>query len=213
MKSKLGTMCAAACVLATASLCGTARADSSPAPAPDPKETQAARANDSLRVGVLGGVGFPRPLAVEGVLVFDKLVLLGAEYSALPTTSFSGVQTSLWALSADARVFPFRNGFFVGLRAGKQHLDESASVTVSGIAFSGSSTADTTFLNPRMGFLWTWGPVALGIDAGVQIPVATSTSTSLPPGVTAPQSVTDVNHMLSEQAIPTIDLLRLGIVM
>jgi hypothetical protein len=216
VKSKFGLVCAAACALASVASSSTARAESAPREhaQPAPRETAKPRSGDALRIGVLGGVGFPRPLAVEGVLVFDRLVLLGAEYSALPATTFSGVQTSIWAVAADARVFPFRNGFFLGVRGGEQHLDESAHVTVTNVgAFSASNAADTTFVNPRMGFLWSWGPLALGIDAGVQIPLSASTSSNLPAGVTPPATVTDLTRMLSQQVIPTIDLLRIGLVL
>jgi hypothetical protein len=207
VKSKSGPICAAAaCVLVAITSRSTARAQSAP------KEAEKPRSGDALRVGVLGGVGFPHPLAVEGVLVIDSLVLLGAEYSALPTTTFAGVQTSLWAVAADARVFPFRNGFFVGVRAGQQHLDESATITVNRVgSLSGSITADTTFINPRMGFLWSWSVLALGIDAGVQIPLSASTASNLPAGVSAPPAVTAVPQ-LSQQTLPTIDLLRIGLV-
>jgi hypothetical protein len=167
-----------------------------------------------VHFGVLGGVGFPRPLAIEGVLELGRFVMLGGEYSALPMITVSGAQTSMWALAADARVFPMHNGFFIGLRLGRQHLDESASITVTGVgSYSASNTADMTFLNPRLGFLWSFGPLALGVDAGVQIPLATSTSNNLPSGVTLPQAVTDVTHTLSGQVIPTIDLLRVGVVL
>jgi hypothetical protein len=181
--------------------------------APPPKDTDASKHDGTVHVGVLGGVGFPRPLAIEGVLQFDRLVLIGGEYSALPTTSFSGVETSLWAIAADLRVFPMRNGFFVGLRAGKQHLGESATVTVSGVTATGGNSADTTFLNPRLGFLWNWHALALGIDAGVQIPILTSSVSTLPAGVTAPSGAVDLSHFLSQSVIPTVDLLRIGVVM
>jgi len=208
VESKSGLVsAAAACVLVAVTCSSTARAQSAP------KEAEKPRSGDALRVGVLGGVGFPRPFAVEGVVVIDRLVLLGAEYSALPATTLAGVQTSLWAVAADARVFPFRNGFFVGVRAGQQHLDESATITVNGVgSFSGSNTADTTFINPRMGFLWSWSVLAFGVDAGVQIPLSASTASNLPAGVSAPQAVTDVTHALAQQVLPTIDLLRLGLV-
>jgi hypothetical protein len=208
VKSKSGLVCAAAaCVLVAGTCSSIARAQSAT------KESEKPRSEDALRVGVLGGVGFPRPLAVEGIVVIDRLVLLGAEYSALPATTIAGVQTSLWAVAADARVFPFRNGFFVGMRAGQQHLDESATITVTNVgSFSGSTSADTTFINPRMGFLWNWGVLALGIDAGVQIPLSASTSSNLPAGVSAPAAVTAVTQ-LSQQTLPTIDLLRIGLVL
>jgi hypothetical protein len=209
-KSLLG---AAACALVSLAVSSTALAQTAAAP-PTPKDTDASHRESSVHVGVLGGVGFPRPLAIEGVLVFDKLILLGGEYSALPTTSFSGVDVSMWALAADARVFPMRNGFFVGLRAGKQHLGEMASLTVSGVgSYSATNTADTTFINPRVGFLWNWHALAFGIDAGVQIPVLTTTSSSLPAGVSAPSGAADLSRTLSQSVIPTVDLLRIGVVM
>lgn len=211
MKSKSRLVSAAAvatCVLvAVTSSSITARAQSAP------KEAEKPRSRDALRVGVLGGVGFPRPLAVEGVVVIDRLILLGGEYSALPATTFEGVQTSLWAVAADARVFPFRNGFFVGVRAGQQHLDESATITITNVGtFSGSNTADTTFINPRMGFLFNWSVLALGIDAGVQFPLSASTASNLPPGVSAPPAVIALTQTLSQQTLPTIDLLRIGLI-
>jgi hypothetical protein len=181
--------------------------------APGPRETDARHRGDGVHVGVLGGVGFPRPLAIEGMLEFDRLIVLGLEYSALPTTTFSGVQTNAWALAADFRVFPFHNAFFIGLRAGKQHLAEMASITSGTGTVYGSETADTTFINPRIGFLWNWHALAIGIDAGVQIPLLSTSSTSLPPGVTAPTTAADVTRVLSQDAIPTVDLLQLGVVL
>lgn len=209
MKSKSALVWAAAtCVVVAVTYSSNARAQS--APKEGEKHPQS---GDALRVGAVGGVGFPHPLAVEGVVLIDRLVLVGAEYSALPATTFSGVQTSLWAVAGDARVFPFRNGFFVGLRAGQQHLDQSASITVTNVgSFSGSISADTTFINPRMGFFWTWSALALGIDAGVQFPISTSTESRLPPGVSPPPATSALTQ-LSQQTLPTIDLLRIGLVL
>jgi len=181
--------------------------------APSPKETDGPRRGDGLHVGVLGGVGFPRPLAVEGLLEFDRLIVLGVEYSALPTTTFSGVETSLWALAADFRIFPFRNAFFIGLRAGKQHLSETASLTAGTGTLAASETADTTFIDPRMGFLWNWHALAIGIDAGVQIPLLTISSSTAPAGVSVPTGAADISRTLSRDAIPTVDLLQIGVVM
>ena len=182
MKSMYGLVCAAACALAPVVWSSPAHAQSAP------KESEKSHEDRGVRLGVLGGVGFPRPLAVEGVLELDRLFMIGGEYSALPTSNIAGAQTSMWALAADARVFPMRNGFFIGLRVGRQHLEESATITVTGVGtYSGSNTADTTFVNPRLGFLWSLGPVALGIDAGVQIPLSSSSSSTVPAGVPIPR--------------------------
>lgn len=204
-------LCAAVCALV--SLVHSSASVAATAPA-TPAEREAQRGQSSINVGVLGGVGFPRPLAVEGVLELDRLVLLGIEYSTLPTTTFDGVQANLWALAGDVRLFPFRGGFFVGIRAGRQHLGEFASATITGLgSLSASLGTDTNFINPRLGFLWTWHALAFGIDAGVQIPLSTSTSTTLPPGITPPGTIVDLNRVLTQDVLPTVDLLRIGVVM
>jgi hypothetical protein len=204
-------LCAAACALVSVVHASTSIAATAPA---TPGERGEARGQSSVDVGVLGGVGFPRPLAVEGVLEFDRLVLFGIEYSTLPTTTISGVQTSLWALAGDARIFPFRNGFFVGIRAGRQHLGEFASASIAGLGtLSAMESNDTTFINPRLGFLWTWHALAFGIDAGVQIPLSTSMTTTVPAGISPPSAVLDVNRALTQDVLPTVDLLRIGVVM
>jgi hypothetical protein len=165
-------------------------------------------------LGALGSLGFPRPLSIEGVLVIDRLLLVGAEYGALPTTTVAGVQGNLWSIAADVRVFPFRNAFFLGLRAGRQHLDESTTVTIAGLG-SASATigADTTFVNPRIGFLWSFHAFKLGIDAGAQIPVSSSSTSTVPAGLPIPSALLDVNRALGQQVIPTIDLLQIGVVL
>jgi hypothetical protein len=210
---------AVACTFATATWSPPARAATDPPPKEGEKSepTKPAKAAP-LGFGVLGGVGFPRPLSVEGLIKIDGMVLLGAEYSALPDSTFATVHVSLWAVAADARFFPGRGPFFVGLRAGRQHFTAGGSLTISGVgsysgSYSGSESADTTFLNPQLGFLWSLGPLAFGIDAGVQIPLSTSTSVSMPGGVPMPQAVLDVSRIVGSDVLPTIDLLRLGIVL
>ena len=127
-----------------------------------------------IDIGVLGGVSFPRPLSIAGMVRVRKTVAVGIEYSLLPKTSTADVSTTFYALAGDVRGFPFRNAFFVGLGAGHQHLGATASVGVAQLgSIGGGVTADTWFVNPRLGFLWTykWG-LTLGLDAGVQVPVA-----------------------------------------
>ena len=175
------------------------------------------RRTDHVRFGVLGGVGFPRPLAIEGFVKIEKLVGVGVEYSVLPTLDISGVETSFYAVAADARVFPFKNAFFVGLRAGRQHLGGNSNMTISGLGVvRESASVDTTFINPRLGFLWTWEPgITLGIDAGVQIPVSSSSTSSIPQSaipasVTVDDDIMRVTNTLGKNVLPTVDLLRLG---
>ncbi len=182
------------------------------------KEREGTRRVDHFRVGVLGSVAFPRPLAIEGLVKLEQMVGLGVEYSMLPQLTIESVQTHFWAIAADARLFPFKNAFFVGLRAGRQHLGGEGTVTAAGLgSLSETVSVDTTFINPRIGFLWTWDPgVTLGVNLGVQVPLSTSSSSSLPTGisgVTVSQDVTRVTNSLGRNVLPTVDLLQIGVLL
>lgn len=165
---------------------------------------------DELRVGAVAGVGFPRPLAVEALLRLGDFVAVGAEYGFLPQTSIAGVDTRLWSLAADGRVFPFRGPFFIGVLAGRQHVGASATLTVQNVGSATEQlTLDSWFVNPRIGLLWTSRTgFTFGIDAGVQIPIGTSISSTvpLPLYAAAEQRV----NAIGGSALPTIDLLRIG---
>ena len=167
----------------------------------------------AIRVGVLGGIGFPQPLSIEGAVVLGGHVLLGAEYAALPDTNFGGVHASLWSLSGDARVFPFGGAFFVGLRAGHQRLMARARFTVESIvSLSEDLTIDSWFLNPRAGFLWRSGVgLAFGVDAGIEIPVTAGVSSTLP--LSLLPSAQNTIDAIANGVVPTVDLLRVGLIL
>lgn len=169
---------------------------------------------EHVRVGVIGGVGFPRPLAVEGLIKLERVVALGVEYSALPTLTISSVDTRAWAIAGDLRLFPFQGPFFLGVRAGRQRVDASGSVTVSGRSLPESYTVDTTFVNPRLGLLFTFRPgITIGTDAGVQIPLSSTTSSTLPDGRPETAEVDRVVKFYANKWLPTVDLVRLGILL
>lgn len=184
------------------------------APSP-PKKEDASEAPEHLRVGALVGIGFPRPLAFEGLVKIERTVAVGVEYSLMPKITVGGVETNYWAVAGDVRVFPFQGGFFLGLRAGAQHLGASTTVSVASLgSVSGGITSDTVFVNPRVGFLWTWSPgLSLGIDAGVQIPVATTASSTLPAAIPGDNPVTNVVDVFGRGVLPTVDLLRVGLLL
>jgi hypothetical protein len=178
------------------------------------------RASEHVQVGALVGVSFPRPLSVEGIIKLEKLAALGVDYGSLPQISVSGVQLSSWAVAGSARVFPFRGPFFVGLRAGRQHLTADATVTAYGYAVPLALSVDTTFLNPQLGFLWTWNPgITLGLDVGVQIPLSSQAQSSVPapvPAIAQPfvsptqQNLESVAKAVGQTTLPTVDLIRVG---
>jgi hypothetical protein len=209
---------------------GGARADGVLASAPEPVSDSADRdverdqaRRETVRFGGLIGLGFPRPLAIEAMLKLQRLVGLGVEYSLLPETTISGIDTSFWAIAADLRVFPFRNGFFFGLRAGSQRLSGEATVLVAGQTLTESTAVQTMFVNPRIGFLWTWNAgFSLGLDAGLQIPVSNRTTgalaevegTTLPPQAAPIEAeLRSVADYLGRSTIPTLDLIRVGLLL
>jgi hypothetical protein len=176
---------------------------------------------EHLRVGPLVGIGFPRPFAIEPFAKFEKIVGIGAEYSFLPTMNILGAETRFKAVAADLRVFPFQGAFFIGARVGRQWLDAKATLTVSRLgSFTESMTAATWFVNPRIGFLFTFDSgMTIGIDAGVQLPVtpsyeragpATSAGLVSAKGGEINQTVARVAGALGNNVTPTLDLLRLG---
>jgi hypothetical protein len=169
---------------------------------------------EPVRIGAVAGVGFPRPLAIEALVKIGGVLALGVEYSTLPKTTIAGVDTSFWAVAADARLFPFRNGFFIGVRGGRQVLTATATANLGALGtFSESGEASTWFVNPRIGFLWTWqSGFTVGIDAGVQIPIGPSLTTTLPAGLPAQvdSSIASIANTFGNGVTPTVDLLRIG---
>lgn len=170
--------------------------------------------DEPFRIGAIAGIGFPRPLAIEGMIEVGGVLALGIEYSTMPKTSIMGVDTRFWALAGDARLFPFKGGFFIGLRGGRQVLTASTTIDLGAYgAYAQSGAAETWFVNPRIGFLWTWSSgFTVGIDAGVQIPIGPSLTTTLPAGL-PPQvdaTIASVANTFGNGVTPTVDLLRVG---
>lgn len=172
---------------------------------------------ERLRVGVLAGVGFPRPFAVEAFAKIDRVAGVGVEYSFLPRTTVLGAETTFKAFAVDGRVFPFRNAFFIGVRGGRQWLDAQTTVTGARVGSSVEAmSAATWFVNPRIGFLHTMkSGITVGVDAGVQIPINPTFARSgrladsgLSSDVDA--TLTTVASTLGNKTTPSIDLLRVG---
>jgi hypothetical protein len=180
------------------------------------------REGGPLRVAALGGISFPRPFVLEGLVGVERTFAMGAEYSFLPQSTIGGVDMTFWALTADARLFPFGGPFFIGLRGGHQHLSGSLTSSLGPIGtVTGTMSVDTWIVNPRVGLLWMWNSwLAVGVEAGVQIPLSSDTSTSLPANLPSDPRVTNVVDRLSRvtdalgaSTLPTLDLLRLGLVL
>ena len=82
-------------------------------------------------------------------------------------------------------------------------------------SYSESTTVGTWFVNPRVGFLWRLDPLAIGVEAGLQIPLhastARATSTSVA-GLSVDAGATNVIDTIGRSVLPTVDLLRVGLV-
>ncbi len=186
-----------------------------PATADEPSHKTSSKksADDGVEVGALLSAGFPRPLGIEGFVGVDGWLLLGGEYSVLPKISASGADVTLSALAADVRLLPFDGPFFVGARVGRQHLRASATLSYAGTSVSESLDVDTWFVNPRLGLLFRFRPgLTVGMDAGLQIPVSSSSSTTLPAAVASATDVTRVSDALGKSVIPTVNVLEVGLV-
>jgi len=190
-----------------------------------PNERDAASTSeviDTFRIGPMVGVGFPRPFNVELFAKYKDVVGLGVEYGFMPRLTVATVDASFYSFAADARVFPFRGGFFVGVRGGRQWLDGKTSLSAGSFGTLRESVAASTwFVNPRAGFLFTFkSGITLGIDAGVHLPVNPEYSRTSDAGQLDPliakqtagteDSVAAVVKTLGNGVTPTVDLLRLG---
>lgn len=193
---------ATCCVLLLCSAVASADSDSGTEP----------ERREHFRVGALASAGFPRPLSVEGMLKIERVLGLGAEYGMMPKMTFGGVDVHAWSVAGDARIFPFKGAFFFGMRAGLQHVGAQSTLTIPTYgSVTESQNVDTWFVNPRMGLLWTFDfGLSVGLDAGVQIPLGSSTTSSLPAQVASLTGVPNVTDKLTKTPLPTVDLLQLG---
>lgn len=214
-----------AALLSIAALCVPASAVAAEAAAatPQPDRTSADKEQEGrpehFRFGPIVGVGFPRPIAIEGFAKFERIIGAGFEYSFMPRVNVMNAETSFNAFAFDLRVFPFRGAFFIGARAGRQWLQANAKLSAGQYgSFSESMAASTWFVNPRVGFLHTFGSgITLGIDAGVQFPISPTyqrsgeaTELGLAEGSDIEHTLVVVTNALGNSTTPTVDLLRLG---
>ncbi len=201
------------CVGAALALSGAAAHAAPTPPAPAEASGETPSPNPPVRVGAIAGMGFPRPFAMEAIAQLWTHVAVGMEYGIMPDVTVDGVRVGTWSLAGDARWLPWRGPLFVGLRAGVQHAEVAATLPISGWGpVSETLGLDASFVNPRIGLLWvTRGGLVLGMEAGVQIPLSTSmTSTWSLAWVPTLQRQID---SLERSVLPTIDLFRIGFVL
>lgn len=181
---------------------------------PSEKKEDGWEDHDHARIGLLAGVGYPRPLSLEAMVKIERTVGLGVEGGLMPPLTIGPISSSLWGVAGDLRVFPFQGAFFFGVRGGYQRMKATATASVPTVGtLSESAVAEVMFVNPRMGFLWTFeSGLTIGLDAGVQVPLKKSYSDTLPESVSAEVrgTLVDVANVFGYSTAPTIDLLRIG---
>lgn len=180
-----------------------------------PPEGRSTKAKEPVHVGAYAAAGFPAPLTIGGMVWFEKTFSVGLEYGTLPFSQIGSVDVTYRSWAGDVRFFPLQSPFFFGVRMGKQHVEGSTTLSYPPY---GSATvtqeADTWFVNPRVGLLWTTSfGLTVGMDVGVRIPTRHSSSNNLPSGygVEMPTSVTTVTDVLAAKVVPTVTLLQLGL--
>jgi hypothetical protein len=197
---------------ACSALLGTTPAANAESPY-DARERERREERAGVHGGFLAALGFPRALSFEGLFDVERTISFGAEYGALPKTALANLDLTAWSLAANARVFPFRNGFFLGLRGGYQVVDVGATVSVASFTATERVSIGSSYLNPRIGVLFTWkSGFAVGFDAGVQLPMTSSVSSTIPPGSPVEERVFRAASRWGSTVLPTFDLLRIGFV-
>jgi hypothetical protein len=200
--------------------CAEARADEPPPPSgtsassdarPDPDRASNDDSVHRPRFGAVAGLGFPRPLSIEALIKLDDYVAVGGEYGVLPSITVDGVETTLSSFAADGRIFPFRNAFYVGLRAGRQHVGAETGVSVESLgALNETLALDSWFLNPRIGVLWTAASgLTVGAEIGIQIPLSSDITSSLPLAYAPEAEAERAVNTFGKSVLPTINLLQL----
>jgi hypothetical protein len=166
-----------------------------------------------FRLGATVGIGFPSPVSGQVVFKFKNIVGANLEFGALPQLTFSpaaqDIHISQQMFDASLRVYPFHGDFFLGLGVGKQWITVSTTVVQQGRPTGETLKTDSTFLSPRLGILhrFPFG-LALGMDVGVELPVAGNTD--IQASVAVPKEASDAANLVRTTPIPIIHLLQLG---
>jgi hypothetical protein len=193
------------------------RSDARPAPAlpHSSDERKSSSSGLPLHIGVMGGPSAPRPLDGEVYIRAFGFFMAGFSYSdfpafiADPLLSLAGLNNGTTtfrldkfsAMEGEIRLFPFAGELFVGSSLGRQTFNATVTQQTGTGTATGTLAVGTTYATPRIGYLWTIGPVVIGMDAGVQLKLSSDPQISLPAG--APPE-------MQSQAQKAVDLVGNG---
>jgi hypothetical protein len=185
-----------------------------PATADDPHQG----ALGAFRLGALAGVGAPSIFSGEGLAKIGDWVGLTGDYGAAPSISLpvgnGGATISQTTVSAGARVFPFRGAFFIGGSVGQQSVTAKVTQSVQGQSGVANFSTSAIFIEPQIGILYrTSFGLAIGCDAGLEIPVSARGQSSVTDGIPLPSVLSQAMTYAEKGPIPSVNLLRLGYVL
>ena len=144
-----------------------------------------------FRIGPVVGVGLPGLLSFGGAIKLTKYFGAGVNVGIVPELQFDyygDATVSYQSVILYGHIHPLGGGFFLGAGVGYAHVrgtyaevfDISDYVSPkSGIdprfPYTSEATVDTLVLAPELGYFFTWkSGFTMGVDAGVQIPIAPS---------------------------------------
>ncbi len=136
-----------------------------------------------FRIGPVFGVGLPAFFSFGGAIKLTKYFGAGINYGIVPTIQFSyyGDATVRYqGVDIYGHIHPFGGGFFLGAAIGYAHVrgtyEETFNVPTQGpFPYESEATMQTLVLTPELGYFYTFkSGFTLGIESGLQIPVAPS---------------------------------------
>jgi hypothetical protein len=169
-----------------------------PAPSPLPRdEAPVGRADDSygvfgpFRIGPVLSFGLPSLVGFGGMVKLTRYFGAGVNVGLIPEVTFEyygDAKVSYQEYSGYGHVHPLGGGFFLGAQIGYARVRGSYATTVDlrayaalypglppSLAYTSRATVQTLVLTPEIGYFHIFGSgFSLGVDAGLQIPIAPS---------------------------------------
>ncbi len=177
----------------------------------------------SFRLGPTVGAGAPDGARLGLFGKWRGLLGAGAAFSYLPDTPLPGTAATTRRASAEAfaRVFPFRNAFFLGVAGG--YAQTKGTMSEDRLAFrqmqkvDAHAYASVVYISPHAGFQWMLTQrLTLGFDVGVELPIVSDAPSfdAAKYGLVVPiegkGSVADAMRYTAKAPVPVIHLLEIG---
>jgi hypothetical protein len=144
-----------------------------------------------FRIGPVLSFGLPSLLGIGAMVKLTRYFGTGVNVGLIPEMTFKyygDAKVSYQEYTAYGHVHPFGGGFFLGAQIGYARVKGSYATTVDlrgysstfpglpdSLSYTSRATVQTLVLTPEIGYFHTFGSgFSLGVDAGLQIPVAPS---------------------------------------